>query len=147
MNFTNLTTFKKIYNPNLIMLGLDVGSKYIGISVSHPNKKREAIALHTLERNEFSKKFPVIVSKCSPVQLVVVGVPSCNVSNTKKIIHFISTNFLSLQLEKIPVLLQDERNSTLESKLALKEQEEKVSKFMIDAYSAKLILERFLKKL
>jgi putative transcription antitermination factor YqgF len=145
MNFTNLKTFKKIYDPNLIMLGLDVGSKYIGISVSHPSQKREAIPLHTLERIEFSKKFPVIISKCSPVQLVVVGVPSCNVSNTKKIIHFITTTFLAHQLQHIPVILQDERNTTLESKLALKEED--VTKFHIDAYSAKLILERFLKKL
>eukprot|EP01080_Neovahlkampfia_damariscottae_P006338 gene6338-10345_t len=125
---------------------MDVGAIYIGISISNPKKKKEAIPLITFERKEFVKKFPKVIKEFEPIQLMVVGVPSCNIPNTKKIINFIQRDFKIMNLQNIPIVLQDEKNSTKESRLYQMENENDTT-FNIDSYSAKVILERFLRKL
>lgn len=130
------------------IIGLDVGERRIGISVSDPEKK-VAIGLKTLERENTRKDIEKIedIIKDYQVEEIVLGYPK-NMdgsigSTAKKVLEFGEElrGFVNLN-----VVFWDERVTTLEAEKVLIKGNvrRRKRKEIIDTLSAILILQNYL---
>lgn len=123
------------------LLGLDYGSKNIGIAIAYREGDSFIVVKHaTLEmRQDLIKKISKIIKEESIIKIVVglpIGFKGQETQQTKETLEFIDT--LKSQIS-IPIEVEDER---LTSELA-----KRISKKDIHQESAKIILESHLEKL
>lgn len=130
------------------MIGLDIGERRIGVSVSDPEKK-VATGLKTLERKSIKEDINNIESIIKDYQIeeIVLGYPK-NMDGSmgdtaKKVLNFGEElrNFIDLK-----ITFWDERVTTLEAEKALIKRgvRRKKRKKVIDTLSAILILQNYL---
>lgn len=132
-------------------LGLDLGSRTLGISISDITCT-VATSYKTIKHNEeYNKLVNEVVSlvKEEDIKAIVLGFPK-NMDNTIGIKGKLSISFKE-KLEKklkIPVYLQDERLTTrqAESVLIKNDTSRKKRKKVIDSLAATIILQSYLDK-
>lgn len=130
------------------IIGLDVGERRIGVSISDPGKK-VATGLKTLERKSIKEDINSIESiiKNYQIEEIVLGYPKNmdgSIGDTaKKVLNFGEElkSFVNLK-----VTFWDERVTTLEAEKALIERDirRKKRKKIVDTLSAILILQNYL---
>lgn len=105
---------KKFLKPPQRLLGLDVGSKFVGVAISNPQNTK-ALQLTTLERTskDFNTKFLCLFVEYN-ILAVVVGVPYGFDYRIEKILSFVNETWKTNKLGKIPVVLQDENYTTFD---------------------------------
>lgn len=144
MNFLNK---KLIFLCNKRLLGLDIGGKKIGISLSDFNWKI-ASSFMFLQRTNFQKDIMALLTliKKEQVGAVIVGLPK-NMNGTegpqaKKVRGFIS----KIQLPDFPIIFWDERLSTVAVTKVLLEAglSRKKRSNVVDKMAATYILQGFL---
>lgn len=126
--FIALPKFLELYQHNLPkkchMIGLDIGTKYMGVAISdHRYRKAIATEMH-FTRSQLDKNIQRIRGDLDQLCLkekvigIVVGVPSVNESLTDSIIDFakrLSQGDLSSHISTIPIILQDESYTSYEA--------------------------------
>jgi len=127
-------------------LGLDVGSKHIGVAVGD-NLTKIPVALGTilmlLDDKAAIGQIAELVKKYN-VEKIVVGLPRNSSGEETKQSDF-SRDFASkLEVLKIPIVFQDESLTSVEAENRLLEQNLDFNKLDIDAESARIILSDFL---
>ncbi len=132
-------------------LGLDLGSKTLGISISDDNGI-VATSLKVIRHNEDYEKLILEVEKLvteKNIDGVVLGLPK-NMNNTIGPKGKLSLNFKEELAQKltIPVYLQDERLSTVSAQNVLISggMSRKKRKTVVDSVAATIILQTFLDK-
>lgn len=132
-------------------LGLDLGSKTLGISISDDNGI-VATSLKVIRHNEDYEKLILEVEKLvteKNIDGVVLGLPK-NMNNTIGPKGELSLNFKEELAQKltIPVYLQDERLSTVSAQNVLISggMSRKKRKTVVDSVAATIILQTFLDK-
>lgn len=131
----------------MLLIGIDYGQKHIGISVGDTiSRTAKPLCGFEYKREELMSKLQEIIDRWQP-EKVIVGLPlnadGTNQPLTEKVLLFakaLSSKFC------LPVEFADERWSTVEAKANLHDaiKTNKVSKTMVDAESARLILEQWL---
>lgn len=155
VKFLKYKDIKKTLKPPFKLMGLDVGTKFVGIAISN-NNNTQAIPFETLMRksNDFHTRF---LSNFFLYQIhaVVVGVPVDEEFYTNRIINFVQETWKINGLYKIPVILQDEWGTTaevLEEVAPVKHREfvktlKNKEKAVIDKMAAAIILQTGLDKI
>ena len=131
----------------MLLIGIDYGLKHIGISVGDTvSKSAKPLCGFEYKGEELMSKLQEIIERWQP-EKVIVGLPLNADGTTQPLTekvslfaHAFSSRF------GLPVECVDERWSTVEAKANLHGaiKTKKVSKSMVDAESAKLILEQWL---
>ncbi|MDG2348604.1 MAG: Holliday junction resolvase RuvX [Gammaproteobacteria bacterium] len=131
----------------MLLIGIDYGLRHIGISVGDTvSKSAKPLCGFKYRGEELMSKLQEIIERWQP-EKVIVGLPlnadGTNQPLTEKVFLFV--NALSSKFG-LPVECVDERWSTVEAKASLHSvnKTKKVSKSMVDAESARLILEQWL---
>ena len=134
-------------------LGIDFGTKIIGIAISDENKKiASACASSTFPKNNYvyavKKKKTLIKRYDNSVDLIVLGYP-LHINGNKSERTFLVEKFYDLLINNIPIktIFWDERYSTSKTTEMLKEFIELKSsqiKKVKDKLSAQYILQDFL---
>lgn len=129
-------------------LGIDYGSKRIGISISDPTNTF-AIPLNTIEnnRNLFNNIKEICIE--NNIEQVILGYPLNLDGSKSELCYEIDEIVERLKIKiKLPILLRDERFS---SKIAedqvissVKSRKKRKDKSLIDKFSAAIILQEFL---
>lgn len=129
-------------------MGLDIGDKRIGVALSDPGEIL-ASPLTIIERTDETEDIEKIVSLATKHQVsqIVVGLPlslSGSIGEQAEKVH-IFVNHLTRHTG-IPVILRDERLTTVSAKRLLKDARTKKTKEKIrdDAFAAALILQGYL---
>ncbi|AAO27197.1 hypothetical 16.0 kDa protein [Buchnera aphidicola str. Bp (Baizongia pistaciae)] len=129
----------------MIIIALDFGTKNIGVAVgqNYTNTARSLPSIKVKNKKLNIEKLNKLIDEWKP-NAIVVGHP-LNIDGTKQKITQCSENF-SKKLKnifKIPILLHDERLSTVEAKAILFEKYgyKSLKKERIDSMSAVIILE------
>ncbi len=132
------------------VLGLDLGSKTIGISLSDALKViASGIETYHFKENHYSQAAEYIISFCKEnnVSEIVLGQPK-NMDGTIGERGKISENFAKRIQEKldIPIILWDERLTTVSANKMLIEADvsRKKRKKVVDKIAATLILQTYL---
>ncbi|MBU0278132.1 MULTISPECIES: Holliday junction resolvase RuvX [unclassified Gemella] len=136
------------------IMGLDYGSKTIGVAISDP-LKITAQGIETLQINEAINDFKIkrikeFVKEYSVVE-IVVGLPK-NMDNSLGFRAEATLNFVEIlknKIKNVEVILQDERLSTMSAERVLLEADvsRKKRKKVIDKMAAVFILQTYLDKL
>ena len=131
-------------------LAIDYGSKRVGLAISDPTKKI-AKAYKTVNNDSLDALLSCIKNeiKINSVEKIILGLPigmnGKNTSQTELVLKFndMLKNFLS-----IPVVLEDERLTSLHAKKSLVFQGFKTSsnKENIDSTAAALLLQNYINK-
>ena len=131
-------------------LAIDYGSKRVGLAISDPTKKI-AKAYKTITNDSLDALLLCIKNeiKINSVEKIILGLPigmnGKNTSQTELVLKFndILKNFLS-----IPVVLEDERLTSLHAKKSLVFQGFKTTsnKENIDSTAAALLLQNYINK-
>lgn len=131
----------------MVLMGVDYGLKYIGVSIGDTITKKAKPLIGFSYKNEgWISPLREVVERWQP-QKIVVGLPlnadGSDQPLTKKVLLFVD---LLKDEFGLPVDCADERWSTVEAKANLhaSNKSNKVVKSMVDAESAKLILEQWL---
>ena len=130
------------------LLGLDWGSKRIGIAIS-TNSTGIALPLRTLSRTSFTNDVSTIknIIETHNVSMIIIGLPLLLSGKLGQQALDIKNAVTNLQTEiEIPINLFDERLTTQQSYKILKETQTKNSKIdeKIDEVSACLILQSYI---
>ena len=130
------------------LLGLDWGSKRIGIAIS-TNSTGIALPLRTLSRTSWTNDVSTIknIIETHNVSMIIIGLPLLLSGKLGQQALDIKNAVTKLQTEiEIPVNLVDERLTTQQSYKILKETQTKNSKIneKIDEVSACLILQSYI---
>lgn len=166
MKFIKYAQLVKIWIPGRTLMGLDVGTKFIGVAVSDEGCYL-SFPVKTIRRDGYNN-IPSVSSDLSKiirkhhVQCAVLGVPTSEVEKQERIIEYMSAVWDHGKLA-IPVVLQDESYSTMQvleeitgtkgkmvSGTLLRNQVKKMSNYekaLTDQMSAMNILDRGLKVL
>ena len=134
--------------PNGRLLGLDVGTKTIGIAITDDTRTIPT-PVETLLRKGNKKDFPILLEifKSKRVRGIIVGLPISFDEKDTDCSLFIKrfANNLSLETE-LPIFLQDERLSSFEAEdLMLDSIGSNATKKVVDKIAASYILESFLR--
>ena len=135
----------------MIYIGLDLGSKTLGISISD-STGLIATSYKTIRHNEEYDKLIIEIEnivKSEHIEAIVLGLPK-NMDNTIGIKGKLSISFKE-KLEsklKLPVYLEDERLTTCQAEAVLikNDTSRKKRKKVIDSLAATIILQSFLDK-
>lgn len=129
------------------LLGIDYGDSRIGLALSDPHKII-ASPYKTIQNN--GKKYVIeFLNKLKTekqIESIVLGLPiglnNQDTSQTKKVRLFAT----EIKILNIPIILQDERYSTLSAEKSLKIQNIKTgyNKSMIDKAAAAIFLQQFI---
>jgi putative holliday junction resolvase len=146
MIFYNTSDFLKVC-PNGRLLGLDVGTKNIGVAVTDDLRKF-CLPSDTIIRRGNKKDFPILVNMCKSKRIdgIVIGLPiSFNEEDTKCSL-FIKRFAENMSKEiNLPITFQDERLSSFEAEeLMLDSIGYNKTKMVVDKIAASYILESFL---
>ena len=152
MIYTNISNLKRDLQPESRFLGLDVGTKVIGLAISDPSRTI-CNPIASIDRFGNKKDFPKIKEYIdqNEVELLVIGLPIHLDGSESDISNFVRrfANNLDLFLSgKIKIILQDERYSSssarifIDDNLSLKKKHSR--KKTIDKIAANIILESFL---
>ena len=130
------------------LLGLDWGSKRIGIAIS-TNSTGIALPLRTLSRTSWTNDVSTIknIIETHNVSMIIIGLPLLLSGKLGQQALDIKNAVTNLQTEiEIPINLFDERLTTQQSYKILKETQTKNSKIgeKIDEVSACLILQSYI---
>jgi len=126
----------------MIVLGLDLGRKNIGVAISRSGVLAEPFGVwQALPVKEFLKQLHALIIK-ERVERVVVGFPKTANAQQKKEFRALAERIW--QTTKIPVSEIEEDFSTEEAKSTAKNKNEAAHH---DASAAQIILERFLSEL
>ena len=110
-----VSIFSKILPERGRLLGLDLGTKRIGIAISDPGRKI-ASPLRTLKRTKFMKDASIITSLCDDdrVKGLIIGLP-INMDGSEGKACQASREFSRLfhEYSGLPILQWDERLSTI----------------------------------
>lgn len=130
------------------LLGVDIGTKRIGLALWNPAAQLTRPLPHRLRRTlkedlEFFRK----LLEEHDIQAIVVGIPTNlhgqDTPSTKNARFWLET---FKEHFKIPILEQDESLSTKEALSLLKQQQAKNKKTKVDSLAACIILEDFVKE-
>lgn len=113
--------FMMLLPPNRRLLGIDLGTKTIGLALSDV-RRTIASAYKTLTRSKFSKDALILKNICSEHQIVgvVIGLPK-NMNGSEGPRAQSSKDFARNfnKLTELPVLIWDERLSTMQAEKML----------------------------
>lgn len=126
-----------------VVLGLDYGSKRVGVALSNPAGFGTPIV--TLDNSENLVAEIKNLAENNSVAKIVVGLPRD--LNGNETAHTASAREFAVRLKEglaIPVYLMDEAATSLEAEARLKAGKKAYKKGDIDALAAALILEDFL---
>ena len=146
MIFNNKEDFLKNC-PNGRLIGLDVGTKTVGIAITDETRTIP-LPVETLMRKGNKKDFPILIEmfKKKKIAGVVIGLPLSFDGSDNDISLFIRRFADNLAKEvDIPMILQDERLSSFAAEdLMLDEIGSNGTKKVVDKIAASYILESFL---
>lgn len=137
--------FKECLVPNRRLLGIDLGTKTIGIAVSDVTCII-ASPLKTLVRTKFSSDVKILMNICLEQQITgfILGLPK-NMDGTEGRRAQSSKAFAQNlnKISELPILLWDERLSTAQAErmLVAADQSRKRRKEVIDKLAATIILQ------
>lgn len=136
------------------IMGLDYGSKTIGVAISDP-LKITAQGIETLQINEAINDFKIkrikeLIKEYNVVS-IVIGLPK-NMDNSLGFRAEATLNFINIlknKIKNIEIIMQDERLSTIGAERVLLEADisRKKRKKVVDKMAAVLILQTYLDKL
>ncbi|HSQ97301.1 MAG TPA: Holliday junction resolvase RuvX [Rickettsiales bacterium] len=133
--------------PNGKLLGLDVGTKNIGVAITDESRTI-CLPSETIARQGNKKDFPILINICKSKNIkgIVIGLPlSFEGEDTESslFIKRFAENF-SKEIE-LPMVFQDERlSSFIAEDLMLDEIGSNRTKKVVDKIAASYILESFL---
>ena len=111
----DINNFKAVFSQDRKIIGLDVGKKTIGIAISDPISKI-ALTHKTIFRKKLNEDLEILqeIIKDNSVVSIVIGLP-LNKDGTKGPIaqSVITFSHILLKAFKLPILLWDERFSTI----------------------------------
>ena len=148
MPLLNIHDFKMLYKPSHRLLGLDVGSKTLGLALSD-NRWKIASPLKTLARTKLS--VDVIILKKLVVDLAIAGFECglpLNMNGSRGPRVQATEDYMTalLQYMDIPIAFWDERLTTVmaERTLITADVSRKKRRIVIDKMAATLILQGFM---
>ena len=111
----DINNFKAVFSQDRKIIGLDVGKKTIGIAISDPISKI-ALTHKTIFRKKLKEDLQILqgIINDNTVASIVIGLP-LNKDGTKGSIakSVITFSHILLKAFKLPILLWDERFSTI----------------------------------
>ena len=111
----DINNFKAVFSQDRKIIGLDVGKKTIGIAISDPTTK-VALTHKTIFRKKLKEDLLMLqeIINDNAVVSIVIGLP-LNKDGTKGPIaqSVITFSHILLKVLKLPILLWDERFSTI----------------------------------
>lgn len=133
--------------PNGRLLGLDVGTKTVGIAITDDTRTIPT-PVETLLRKGNKKDFPILLemARTKRARGIIIGLPISFDERDTDCSLFVKrfADNLSLQTE-LPIFLQDERLSSFEAEdLMLDNIGSNATKKVVDKIAASYILESFL---
>ena len=132
------------------LIGFDYGTRSIGVAVGQTITKtaQPLAAIHTSDQNKLLNKINELIELWRPDALVV-GNP-INIDGTEQKLTHLTKKFAArlTQQFNLPVHLMDERLTTLEARedLFALGGYKSLTKSQVDSYSAKLILESWMRQ-
>lgn len=146
MIFSNATDFLKIC-PCGRLLGLDIGTKRIGVATTDDTRKI-CLPSDTIIRQGNKKDFAILANICKSKNIkgIVIGLPISFDEKETECSSFVKkfTENLSKEID-LPIIFQDERLSSFEAEdLMLDEIGSNGTKRVVDKIAASYILESFL---
>ena len=146
MIFEDIKDFLNVC-PSGRLLGLDVGTKRIGVAITDDTRKI-CLPSDTIIRQGNKKDFVVLANLCKSKNIkgIVVGLPISFKEKDTECSLFIKkfTENLSKEIN-LPIIFQDERLSSFEAEeLMLDEIGSNKTKKVVDKIAASYILESFL---
>ena len=131
----------------MVLIGLDYGTKHMGVSVGDTiSKQAQPLSGFSYVNDGWFEPLQSIVEQWQP-EKIVIGLP-LNADGSRQPLTDQVLTFVKVLEEKIglPVVCVDERWSTVAAKANIyaAHKTHQVKKSMVDAESAKLILEQWL---
>jgi putative Holliday junction resolvase len=133
---------------NKTFLGLDVGTRFIGVAVGQTiTKTATPLSVVHVNNNQLDwQRLDQLIQTWQPSG-IVIGIPMLLIENKNPIVEFIQNiGHEVYERYSIPIFWKNEDFTTIEAKakLFLQKKSKGLTKENIDCYSAKIILEDWL---